>query len=78
MTVENLTDEAWPVRLLDQIPFSEQQDLTITYAADPAPSEVDVDGNRGVLAWTFDLAPHQTKVVKLDHVIQWPEGYVLQ
>jgi uncharacterized protein (TIGR02231 family) len=78
MTVENLTDEVWPVRLLDQVPYSEQEDLEITYSADPAPTEVDVDGSRGVLGWTFDVAPGETKAVRLEHLMQWPEGFVLQ
>ena len=78
MVVENLTDEVWPVRLLDQVPYSEQEDLEITYNADPAPTEVDVEGKRGVLAWVFVVAPGETKAVKLDHLIQWPEGFVLR
>ncbi len=78
MTVENLTDEVWPVRVLDQVPYSEQEDLEITYSADPEPAEVDVDGRLGVLAWTFDLAPGETREVRLDHLIRWPDGFVLQ
>jgi uncharacterized protein (TIGR02231 family) len=78
MTVENLTDEVWPVRVLDQVPYSEQEDLEITYSADPEPAEVDVDGGLGVLVWTFDLAPGETRDVRLDHLIRWPEGFVLQ
>jgi uncharacterized protein (TIGR02231 family) len=78
MSVENLTDETWPVRLLDQVPYSEQDDLEISYSADPAPTEVDVDGSRGVLAWEFDVAPGETREVRLDHLISWPDGMVLQ
>jgi uncharacterized protein (TIGR02231 family) len=59
MSVENLTEETWPVRLLDQVPYSEQDDLEISYSADPVPTEVDVDGRRGVLAWEFDVAPER-------------------
>ncbi|GLS85973.1 hypothetical protein GCM10010873_09470 [Cypionkella aquatica] len=78
LQVENLTAEAWPVRLFDQVPYSEQEDLEISYTADPAPSEVDVDGQRGILAWTFDLAAGEKKSVQLDHVLRWPEGKQLQ
>lgn len=78
MSVENLTDETWPVRLLDLVPYSEQEDLEISYAADPAPTEVDVDGERGVLGWTFDIGPGETKAVSLEHFIQWPDGFVLR
>ncbi|OYU41280.1 MAG: hypothetical protein CFE33_04320 [Pseudorhodobacter sp. PARRP1] len=78
LQVENLTGESWPVRLLDQVPYSEQEELEISYTADPAPTVVDVDGARGVLAWEFELAPGEKKSVQLDHVMRWPEGKELQ
>ena len=78
LQVENLTDEAWPVRLLDQVPYSEQEDLEISYSADPAVTEADVDGKRGVLAWDFDLGPGEKKAIALNSVMRWPEGKVLQ
>ncbi|WP_054008396.1 mucoidy inhibitor MuiA family protein [Cypionkella psychrotolerans] len=78
LEVENLTDESWPVRLLDQVPYSEQEELEISYTADPAPTEVDVNGQRGILAWEFELAAGEKKAVRLDHVISWPEGKELQ
>ena len=78
LQVENLTGEAWPVRLLDMVPYSEQEDLQISFTSDPEPSEQDVDGKRGVLAWDFDLAAGEKKAVTLDSVISWPAGKVLQ
>ena len=78
LKVENLTTEAWPIRLMDQVPYSEQEDLEISYKADPAVTEADVDGKRGVLAWEFDLGPGETKAVALYSLIRWPEGKVLQ
>ena len=78
LEVENLTGEAWPVRVLDMVPYSEQEELEISYSADPAVSEADVDGKTGVLAWDFDLGPGETKLITLDSVISWPEGKVLQ
>lgn len=78
LKVENLTDEAWPVHLLDQVPYSEQEDLKITYTADPAPTASDVDGQLGILAWDFDLAPKEKKEISLDTVLNWPQGKVLQ
>ncbi len=78
LEVENLTDRAWDVRLMDLVPYSEQNDLEITYVAEPAPTVVDVDGARGILAWDFPIAAGETKAVKLSHTISWPEGQVLQ
>jgi uncharacterized protein (TIGR02231 family) len=78
LEVENLTGEAWPVRVLDMVPYSEQEDLEITYTANPAVTEADVDGKRGILAWDFDLAAGETQEIMLDSLISWPEGKVVQ
>jgi uncharacterized protein (TIGR02231 family) len=78
LKVENHTDEAWPVRLMDQVPFSEQEDLEISFEAGPAPSEIDVDGQRGILAWDFEIAAGEVKEVTLTHVLSWPEGMDLR
>ena len=78
LKLENLTAEVWPVRLIDLVPYSEQEDLEITYTAEPAPTETDVKGQRGILAWEFDMAAGEKKEVTLTHVISWPEGKALQ
>ena len=67
LQLENLTAEVWPVRLLDLVPYSEQEDLEITYTADPASTETDVKGQRGILAWEFDLAAREKKDVTLTY-----------
>ena len=78
LKIENVTTEAWDVRVLDQVPYSEQEDLEITYTADPEPTETRVEGVRGHLAWDLTLPPGETREIRLDHVISWPEGMVLQ
>ncbi|GAB1478912.1 DUF4139 domain-containing protein [Paracoccaceae bacterium] len=78
LKVKNLTDETWPVRLLDQVPYSEQEDLEVSHQADPAPTEADVKAQRGILAWDFDIAPGEERVVTLTHSLRWPQGMELQ
>ncbi|WP_269204303.1 DUF4139 domain-containing protein [Roseovarius gahaiensis] len=78
ITVENLTAQDWPVRLLDRVPYSEQDDLTIDWSAQPAPSDTDVDDKRGVLEWRFDLPAGDTQAIVLDYSLEWPEGKVLR
>lgn len=78
ITVENTGTEAWPVRILDQVPYSEQDDLEVEVTASPAPSATDVEGQRGILAWDFDLAAGGKQTITLEHVLTWPEGMVLQ
>jgi hypothetical protein len=78
ITVENTGDEAWPLRILDQVPYSEQTDLEIDVAADPEPTETDVDGQRGILAWDLEVAAGGKETIALGHTLRWPEGMILQ
>lgn len=75
--IENLTGETWPLRVLDRVPVSEQEDLKITWQADPTPTEQDVDGQRGILAWAFDLAAGESRIIALQTRLTWPETKIL-
>lgn len=76
--VENLGTEAWPVRLMDMVPYSEQDDLEIETKANPQPTEVNVDGQRGILAWDFTLQAGEQKSITLGYEMTWPKGMVLR
>ncbi|MFN5995883.1 MAG: DUF4139 domain-containing protein [Paracoccaceae bacterium] len=78
ITVENTGDEAWPIRVIDQVPYSEQDDLEIEVSASPAPTKTDVEGQRGILAWEFDLAAGGKETITLEHTLTWPEGLILR
>ena len=78
ITVENLTGAAWPLRLIDRVPVSEQEDLEITWTADPTPTERDIDGARGILGWNFDLPAGEMHKITLNTRMSWPEGKVLR
>ncbi|EAQ43407.1 hypothetical protein MED193_11494 [Roseobacter sp. MED193] len=78
ISVANLTGETWPLRLLDRVPYSEQEDLEITWSAQPSVSEENVDKQRGILAWEFDLAPGEDKLIRLETTLSWPEGKLLR
>jgi uncharacterized protein (TIGR02231 family) len=78
LKVENLTGEDWPIRVLDRVPYSEQDDLTVKVTATPPATETDVKGQRGVLAWDFALPAGGTREIRLEHSLTWPPGYVLE
>lgn len=78
LSVKNLTGEAWAVRMLDQVPYSEQDDLEVTFTASPPPTETDVDGQRGILAWEFDLGPGAEQKIDIEHALRWPSGMALR
>ncbi|WP_375174369.1 mucoidy inhibitor MuiA family protein [Pseudooceanicola sp.] len=78
ITLRNLTARAWEVRLRDRVPYSEQEDLEISWDAQPVPTETNVEDRRGVLEWRFDMPPTSDQRVELNHRIRWPDGKVLR
>ena len=78
MTVENLTGKAWALRVIDQVPYSEQTDLQISYAADPAATITDLEDQRGILAWDMDIGVGETRIIKLQSTLNWPTDFDLQ
>lgn len=77
ITAENHSPRAWPLRLRDRVPYSEQDDLEITYQASPSETTRDLDGARGILEWQMDLAPSAKAEISLRTTLRWPEGMVL-
>jgi hypothetical protein len=75
--VENLTNKEWTVSLLDRVPFTEQEDLTIDWSAAPQPTTMDHKDQRGVLHWKLDIKAGETQSVNLGTTITWPEKIVL-
>jgi uncharacterized protein (TIGR02231 family) len=78
IAIENLTGEDWPVRLVDRVPYSEQDDLQVTWDANPKPDEQDPDGQRGLLVWRFDLPAGASHTIRLTTRLDWPEGMDLR
>lgn len=76
--VRNLTNDTWPIRLYDRVPYSEQDDLRITWSATPEPTETNSDNKRGILRWDLTLPPKGEQVISLEHSLSWPEGKELR
>ena len=58
--------------IYDRAPVSEDEDLEIEVSSDIAPTVQDVDGNRGVVAWTFDLAAGEARAIEFGYEMWWP------
>ncbi|PTV96604.1 uncharacterized protein (TIGR02231 family) [Rhodobacter aestuarii] len=78
IAAENLTDKAWAVRLIDRVPYSEQEDLQITHTATPPETTANWDDKRGLLAWDFDLAPGAVQNITLQTTMRWPADQMLR
>ncbi|MEO0496661.1 MAG: DUF4139 domain-containing protein [Pseudomonadota bacterium] len=74
ISVANLADRPRAITVIDRVPFAEADDIEIetTFPNGAVPTQTDVDGRRGVLAWTFDLAPGATRTIEARHTITWP------
>lgn len=78
LKIENLTGKAWDLRVIDQVPYSEQSDLQISYSAEPPATITDLDDQRGVLAWDMQIGADETKLITLQSTLSWPTNFVLQ
>ena len=64
-----------PIRMIveDQIPTTENEDIKVELLpVTTPPTERDVRDRRGVLAWSFDAAPGETREIKLGWRLRWP------
>lgn len=78
ITVKNLHQGAIPVTILDQMPYSTDQKITVATLAGMTPATLrDYERRRGVLAWNFELASQDTKVIKHGYKITWPQDLKL-
>lgn len=77
LRIRNLSDQDWPVRVIDQVPVSTQEDLRIDWSADPNPDVTDPEGKRGLLVWDRQIAAGETDEISLTTTLRWPEGQEL-
>lgn len=77
LSVRNLTERDWKLRLIDQVPVTEQETLNIDWTASIPPTETDPDDKRGLLVWERDLTEGEVLEITLDTTITWPEGQEL-
>ncbi len=71
--VRNLHDFAVRAVVTDQAPFSENTAITVEILPQTTtPSEKQVGDKRGVMSWTLDLQPSETKEVRLAYRLKWP------
>jgi uncharacterized protein (TIGR02231 family) len=72
-TIKNLHDFPVKVQVIDQLPYSENTAITAELLpATTAPTERQVADKRGVMSWTLDLQPGESKDVRLAYRLKWP------
>ena len=73
ITLRNAHDTTMRIVIEDQVPVSEVADVQVELLPETtAPTERDVRERRGVMAWTVDLKPSETRDIKLAWRLRWP------
>jgi uncharacterized protein (TIGR02231 family) len=71
---KNLHTRAVEIQVIDRIPVSMQQDITVEFSAGkgPEPTEKDLNGKRGTLMWQMTAAPGEEKQIAFGYRVTAP------
>ncbi|MDX2307450.1 MAG: mucoidy inhibitor MuiA family protein [Hyphomicrobium sp.] len=72
LTVKNLHERAIPVKVIDQLPVSESQDIKVELVGKTPPTVQNVEDKRGIVAWDLKLEPDQEQVIDFGYRVVWP------
>jgi uncharacterized protein (TIGR02231 family) len=72
ISVKNLHGRAMQLTLIDQIPVSQNADITVELTGKSAPSRRDVGNKRGILAWDMKLEAAEERVIEFGYRASWP------
>ena len=72
-TIRNLHDFPVKATIVDRIPFSDNTSITVELLSQTTPpTEKQVGDRRGVMSWSYDLAPNEQKEVRIAWRMKWP------
>jgi uncharacterized protein (TIGR02231 family) len=72
-SVKNLHDFPVRVTVIDQVPVSENTAIIVEQLPQTTPpTEKQVADKRGVMSWTYEFAPGETKDIRLAYRMKWP------
>jgi uncharacterized protein (TIGR02231 family) len=75
IVVKNRHAATIPVTVIDQLPFSANEKVTIEPMAQMTPpTEKDLNKRRGVMAWRFDLESKAENTIKFGYKVAWPQN----
>ena len=74
ITVHNRHDRSLAVTILDRMPVARDERIKVELTpATTKPSERDVDGRLGVLAWNIEPAAGTREELRFGYTVSWPE-----
>ena len=75
ITVNNLHDISIPLTVIDRMPFSTQEDVTVAVLPEATPASIkDFEKRRGVLAWNFDMDAKTEKLIHTGYKVTSPQA----
>ncbi len=74
VTVRSLLDYPIDVSVFTALPVSESEDLEITLKTKPKPTEMDIEGRRGVVSWALPMAAQSVEKITYGWTLKWPEN----
>ncbi len=72
ITLKNLHERAIAYQVLDQIPYSKNEEIVVQLTGKTVPTEKNVDNKRGILAWKGDIAPDEEQAIEFGYRVSWP------
>lgn len=76
--VENRHRRQLPLKVIDQLPVSTDERIEVTPLWDEEhggkPPEQNLDDRKGVVAWTWELAPGADRELRFGYSIKYPQG----
>ena len=73
ITVENLHKQKMNITVLDRMPYAEDDKIVVARLPEAtAPTAENVEDRRGVLAWTYDYGPGESRDIENAYEVSWP------
>lgn len=72
ISIKNLHERAINLTVLDQIPVSKQQGITVELTGATKPTRHDVDDKRGIISWDAQIGADEERVIEFGYKVVWP------
>ncbi len=72
VNVKNMHERPIDVTILDRVPVSQNDDIKVELTGHAAPTMLNVDDKRGVIAFAGRLEPDEEKILEYGYRVSWP------
>jgi uncharacterized protein (TIGR02231 family) len=77
-TVVNNHTRPIEITIVDRVPYADDERITVEVLPQSTePTETDIDGRRGVVAWSYDYEPGEERGITNAYLMSWPADLVV-